>query len=128
MTFVTAGFPTPGSTVDIIKGMEAGGVDVIELGIPFTDPIGDGTVIQTSNTIALENGVTLSQTIDMVRQARNAGVKAPIVLMGYINPILMYGEEKFIKDAKDAGANGFIVVDFPPEEAIKFREFCTALG
>ncbi|KAK9359342.1 tryptophan synthase beta subunit-like PLP-dependent enzyme [Lipomyces starkeyi] len=128
VTFVTAGYPKPESTVGILKGMEAGGVDIIELGLPFTDPIGDGPTIQTSNTIALKNGVTTAQTLDLLREARKAGLRIPVVLMGYYNPILIYGEEKFVKDAKDAGANGFIVVDFPPEEALKFREFCTAEG
>ncbi|KAK9381711.1 tryptophan synthase beta subunit-like PLP-dependent enzyme [Kockiozyma suomiensis] len=125
VTFVTAGFPKPESTVDIMLGMQAGGVDVIELGMPFSDPIGDGPTIQKSNTIALENGVTTRQTIDMVRQGRAAGVTIPVVLMGYYNPIMIYGEEQFIKDARAAGASGFIIVDFPPEEAIKFRQICT---
>ncbi|KAK9368108.1 tryptophan synthase beta subunit-like PLP-dependent enzyme [Lipomyces kononenkoae] len=128
VTFVTAGYPKPETTVDILKGMEAGGVDIIELGLPFTDPIGDGPTIQKSNTIALENGVTTAQTLELLREARKAGLQIPVVLMGYYNPILAYGEEKFVKDAKDAGANGFIVVDFPPEEALKFRKICTAEG
>ncbi|KAK9469819.1 tryptophan synthase beta subunit-like PLP-dependent enzyme [Lipomyces arxii] len=125
VTFVTAGYPTANSSVDIMKSMQAGGVDVIELGLPFTDPIGDGPTIQKSNTIALQNGVTTAQTVGMVAEARKAGVTIPIVLMGYYNPILTYGEEKFVYDAKHAGANGFIIVDFPPEEAVKFRDICT---
>ncbi|KAK9237755.1 tryptophan synthase beta subunit-like PLP-dependent enzyme [Lipomyces kononenkoae] len=128
VTFVTAGYPKPESTVDILKGMEAGGVDIIELGLPFTDPIGDGPTIQKSNTIALQNGVTTAQTLELLREARKAGLQIPVVLMGYYNPILAYGEEKFVKDAKDAGANGFIIVDFPPEEALKFRKICTTEG
>ncbi|KAK9477246.1 tryptophan synthase beta subunit-like PLP-dependent enzyme [Lipomyces japonicus] len=128
VTFVTAGYPTVDSTLNILKGMQSGGVDVIELGLPFTDPIGDGPTIQKSNTIALENGVTTAQTLSLLRDARKAGVSVPIVLMGYYNPIMAYGEEKFVKDAKESGANGFIVVDFPPEEAIKFREYCTNFG
>ncbi|KAK9456164.1 tryptophan synthase beta subunit-like PLP-dependent enzyme [Dipodascopsis uninucleata] len=128
VTFVTAGYPTPDSTLSILKGMQDGGVDVIELGLPFSDPIGDGPTIQKSNTIALENGITTKQTLGMVKSARNNGVHIPIVLMGYYNPIMAYGEEKFVKDARSAGANGFIVVDFPPEEAIKFRGFCTSEG
>ncbi|KAK9463587.1 tryptophan synthase beta subunit-like PLP-dependent enzyme [Lipomyces oligophaga] len=128
VTFVTAGYPTESSTVDILKGMQAGGVDIIELGLPFSDPIGDGPTIQGSNTVALENGITTHKTLDMVRQARASGVSIPIVLMGYYNPILHYGEEQFVRDAKDAGAQGFIIVDFPPEEAVKFRGFCTSYG
>ncbi|KAK9448700.1 tryptophan synthase beta subunit-like PLP-dependent enzyme [Limtongia smithiae] len=128
VTFVTAGFPKPENTVEILKGMQDGGVDVIELGLPFTDPIGDGPTIQTSNTIALENGVTTSQTLAMVKEARASGITIPIVLMGYYNPILQHGEEKFVKDAKAAGANGFIIVDFPPEEALKFRAVCSIEG
>lgn len=106
--------------------MQAGGTDIIELGMPFTDPIGDGPTVQAANNIALANNVTTSICIDLVAQSRAAGVTIPIMLMGYYNPILQYGEEKIAKDARAAGANGFIVVDLPPQEAVKFRNFCTA--
>ncbi|KAI9681293.1 MAG: tryptophan synthetase [Caeruleum heppii] len=128
VTYVTAGYPTAEDTIDIIMGMEAGGADVIELGLPFTDPIADGPTIQKANTVALQNGVTVTSTLEVVREARKRGLKAPVLFMGYYNPMLMYGEERLIKDARDAGLNGFIIVDCPPEEAVKFRNYCTKGG
>ncbi|OLL22156.1 Tryptophan synthase [Neolecta irregularis DAH-3] len=124
VTFVTAGFPSPAETLDIVEAMEAGGSDIIELGIPFTDPLADGPTIQRSNSVALSHGVSLQSTLELVGQARQRGVKAPIILMGYYNPLLMYGEEKVVRKAREMGANGFIVVDLPPEEAVNFREYC----
>jgi len=108
--------------------MERGGADLIELGMPFTDPIADGPTIQRSNTQALKNGVNVTKCLQMVSEARAKGLKAPVLLMGYYNPLLSYGEEKMLKDAKAAGVNGFIMVDLPPEEAIKFRNHCTEAG
>lgn len=108
--------------------MERGGADVIELGMPFTDPIADGPTIQKANTQALLNGVTVTRCLQMVHEARKAGLKAPVLLMGYYNPLLSYGEEKMLKDAKMAGVNGFIMVDLPPEEAVRFRKLCTQTG
>ncbi|MCJ1484738.1 tryptophan synthetase [Schaereria dolodes] len=128
VTYVTAGFPTSEETVDILLGMEAGGADLIELGLPFTDPIADGPTIQKANTQALKNGITVTSTLETVREARRRGLKAPVLFMGYYNPLLSYGEERILKDAKGAGVNGFIVVDLPPEEAVKFRNFCTKGG
>ncbi|KAL8661545.1 MAG: hypothetical protein Q9202_005490 [Teloschistes flavicans] len=128
VTYVTAGYPTAAETVDVLLGMQAGGADLIELGLPFTDPIADGPTIQKSNTQALKNGVTVTSTLDMVRSARRKGLKAPVLFMGYYNPLLSYGEERMMKDAKEAGVNGFIVVDLPPEEAVRFRDFCTRGG
>jgi tryptophan synthase len=100
--------------------------DIIELGIPFTDPIADGPTIQKSNTQALENGVNVPIILDMVREARRKGLQAPVLLMGYYNPVLQYGEERMLKDAREAGVNGFIMVDLPPEEAVRFRNHCLA--
>ncbi|KAL1965531.1 hypothetical protein VTN77DRAFT_5614 [Rasamsonia byssochlamydoides] len=128
VTYVTAGYPTVDETVDILLGLENGGADIIELGIPFTDPIADGPTIQKANTRALENGVTITTVLDMVRTARRKGLKAPVLFMGYYNPLLQYGEERMLKDAKEAGANGFIMVDLPPEEAVRFRNLCAAAG
>ncbi|OAA33689.1 Tryptophan synthase, beta chain [Moelleriella libera RCEF 2490] len=125
VTYVTAGFPKPQDTPDILLSMEKGGSDIIELGIPFTDPIADGPTIQTANTVALEHGVSISSTLAMVRTARERGLRAPILLMGYYNPLLRYGEEKLLQDCQAAGVNGFIVVDLPPEEAVSFRKLCT---
>jgi tryptophan synthase len=99
-------------------------VDVIELGIPFTDPIADGPTIQKSNNKALENGVNIPIVLEMVRSARKQGLQAPVLLMGYYNPVLQYGEVRLLQEAKEAGVNGFIMVDLPPEEAIRFRNLC----
>ncbi|KAK2729757.1 tryptophan synthase [Colletotrichum kahawae] len=128
VTYVTAGYPTPQDTPGVLLAMEKGGADVIELGAPFTDPIADGPTIQTSNTVALKHGVTIESTLQMVKDARSQGLKAPVMLMGYYNPLLSYGEERLLTDCKSAGVNGFIVVDLPPEEAISFRKLCTKGG
>lgn len=128
VTYVTAGFPNPEATADVLLAMEKGGADIIELGVPFTDPIADGPTIQTANTIALQHGVTTEKVLSMVRQARDRGLRAPVLLMGYYNPLLKYGEERLLMDCKASGVNGFIIVDLPPEEAVSFRTFCTRGG
>lgn len=128
MTYVTAGYPSIEEAPDVLLAMEAGGADVIELGIPFTDPIADGPTVQQANTIALKNGANMTKTLQIIRDARKQGLKAPVLLMGYYNPVLSYGEERLVKDARQAGANGFIMVDLPPEEAIKFRNHCKTGG
>ncbi|KXN92277.1 Tryptophan synthase [Leucoagaricus sp. SymC.cos] len=124
VTFVTAGYPTKDDTPSILLAMQAGGADIIELGIPFSDPIADGPTIQKTNTIALKNGIDYTIVLGHLKEARSKGLTAPVLLMGYYNPLLAYGEDKAIQDATDAGANGFIMVDLPPEEAISFREKC----
>ncbi|KAF7186915.1 Tryptophan synthase [Pseudocercospora fuligena] len=128
VTYTTAGYPTIAETPDILLSMEAGGADVIELGTPFTDPIADGPTIQTANTQALANGTTTKHCLQIVRDARSRGLTAPVLLMGYYNPLLAYGEERMLQDAKAAGVNGFIMVDLPPEEAVRFRHHCTTYG
>ncbi|CAN6616528.1 hypothetical protein TRVA0_006S03026 [Trichomonascus vanleenenianus] len=128
LTFVTAGYPSIEESVDVMKSLQKGGADIIELGMPFTDPIADGPAIQKSNVIALDQGVTIKKTLDLVKQARAEGVYVPILLMGYFNPVMQYGEEKLIADAKEAGANGFLLVDLPPEEAFRFRDLCAKSG
>ncbi|PKS13106.1 hypothetical protein jhhlp_000448 [Lomentospora prolificans] len=128
VTYVTAGFPKPENTPDILLALEKGGADVIEVGAPFTDPIADGPTIQTSNTVALQNGVTLESTLQMIKDARTRGLKVPVLIMGYYNPLLSYGEDRLLQGCQDAGVNGFIVVDLPPEEAIAFRKLCSRGG
>jgi len=128
VTYTTAGFPTIAQTPDILLAMEAGGADVIELGNPFTDPIADGPTIQTANTQALANGTNTTTCLNIVKEARRKGLKAPVLLMGYYNPLMAYGEEKMLRDSKAAGVNGFIMVDLPPHEAVKFRGHCTNYG
>ena len=102
--------------------------DIIELGLPFTDPIADGPTIQHSNNIALKNGVTVSSTLQFVRDARKQGLRVPVLFMGYYNPLLRYGEDRMLKDCREAGVNGFIMVDLPPEEAVRFRNNCKKQG
>lgn len=125
VTFVTAGYPRTQDTVPILLAMQAGGADIIELGVPFSDPIADGPAIQETNTVALKNDIEYATVLGMLREARSQGLKAPVLLMGYYNPMLAYGEDKAIQDAREAGANGFIMVDLPPEEALNFRDKCT---
>ena len=115
--YVTAGYPSPADTVPILLAMEAGGADVLELGVPFTDPLADGATIQHANQIAIEHGVTLKDCFTLVREARLQGLDAPVLLMGYYNPILSLGEERAAAEAAAAGIDGFIVVDLPVEEA-----------
>ncbi|KAJ5369910.1 tryptophan synthase [Penicillium cataractarum] len=128
VTYVTAGYPTASSTPDIMLSMQAGGADIIELGIPFTDPLTDGPTIQKSNAQALQNGVRIPEMLQMVREARSHGLTAPVVFMGYYNPVRAYGEEKMLRDCKSAGVCGFIMVDLPPEEAVRFRGVCKGFG
>ncbi|KAL6301788.1 bifunctional tryptophan synthase TRP1 [Sparassis latifolia] len=125
VTFLTAGYPTVEATVPMLLAMQEGGTDIIELGIPFSDPMADGPAIQETNIVALENNVDYATCLGLLRDARNKGLTVPVLLMGYYNPFLAYGEEKAIQDGAEAGANGFIVVDLPPEEAIAFRDKCT---
>ncbi|KAF8921028.1 bifunctional tryptophan synthase TRP1 [Mucidula mucida] len=125
VTFVTAGYPTRADTVPVMLAMQEGGADIIELGVPFSDPMADGPAIQESNTIALKNDMDYPTTLAQLREARSKGLTVPVLLMGYYNPLLAYGEDKAIQDAYDAGANGFIMVDLPPEEAVTFRAKCT---
>lgn len=124
VAYVMAGYPKAEDTVPTLLALQEGGADVLELGIPFTDPIADGPTIQTANQIALENKITLSDCLKYVKSARESGVTAPIVLMGYYNPVINYGEKNLVRDASEAGANGFIIVDCPPEEAENFRDHC----
>jgi len=116
VTFLTAGDPDPVTALKILKGLPAAGADVIELGMPFSDPMADGPAIQASSLRALNAGMTLVKTLDQVREFRKDDDETPIVLMGYYNPIYHYGVDKFVKDAKAAGVDGLIVVDLPPEE------------
>ena len=128
LAYVMAGFPDPSQTVPLLLGLEAGGADVIELGVPFTDPLADGATIQRANEVAVAAGVTFADCLEMVREARARGLAAPLVLMGYDNPLLAYGEERAAADAAAAGADGFIVVDLPPDEAGTFRKACAENG
>jgi len=116
VTFITACDPDYDASYEILKGLPAAGADVIELGMPFTDPMADGPAIQASSQRALKSGATLKMTLDLVRRFRAGDNDTPIVLMGYYNPIYHMGVDKFLAAAKDAGVDGLIVVDLPPEE------------
>lgn len=128
VTYLTAGYPNPSETVDLLLAMQAGGSDVIELGIPFTDPQADGATIQKANEVALKHGVSLRSSIEMVAAARKRGLTVPLVLMGYANPFFSYGLDKLMDDCKEAGVDGFIVVDLPPEEGASFVEKASSRG
>jgi tryptophan synthase alpha chain len=116
VTFLTAGDPDKDTSLAILKALPAAGADVIELGMPFTDPMADGPAIQASSLRALHAGQTMKKTLALVRAFRASDDDTPIVLMGYYNPIYIYGVEKFLADAKSSGVDGLIVVDLPPEE------------
>ncbi|GAB4335964.1 MAG: tryptophan synthase subunit alpha [Dehalococcoidia bacterium] len=122
--YVTAAYPAPSDTVDILLAMEAGGADVIEIGVPFSDPLADGATIQHANEVALAQGASFALCLEFVRDARERGLQAPVLFMGYYNPLLAYGEERAVRDAREAGADGFIVVDLPPDEAGTFLAAC----
>ncbi len=116
VTFVTAGDPDLKTSREILFGLPEAGADLIELGMPFSDPMADGPAIQASSLRALKNGMTLKKTLDLVADFRATDAETPVVLMGYYNPIYIHGAEAFAADAKAAGVDGLIVVDLPPEE------------
>lgn len=116
VTFVMCGDPDLATSLEILKALPKAGADVIEIGMPFTDPMADGPAIQAAGLRALKAGTTLKKTLQVVRDFRVAEPATPVVLMGYYNPIFIYGVDKFLTDAKAAGVDGLIVVDLPPEE------------
>jgi tryptophan synthase alpha chain len=116
ITFLMAGDPDPATSLAIIKALPKAGADIIEIGMPFTDPMADGPAIQAAGLRALKAGMTLKKTLAMVREFRAGDANTPLVLMGYYNPIYIYGVDKFLTDAKSAGVDGLIIVDLPPEE------------
>ena len=116
ITFLMAGDPDPATSLDIIKALPKAGADMIEIGMAFTDPMADGPSIQAAGLRALKAGMTLKKTLEMIRDFRKDDNATPVVLMGYYNPIYIYGVDKFLVDAKSAGIDGLIVVDLPPEE------------
>ena len=128
VAFITAGDPNLETSFEILKGLPAAGADVIELGMPFTDPMADGPAIQLGSLRALRAGQTMKKTLDLVRRFRSTDATTPIVLMGYYNPIYSYGGEKFCRDAKEAGVDGLIIVDLPPEEDQELRTPAKAAG
>ena len=119
IAFLTAGDPDPATSLDIIKALPKAGADIIEIGMPFTDPMADGPAIQAAGLRALKAGMTLKKTLAMVRAFRQDDATTPLVLMGYYNPIYIYGVDRFLLDAKAAGVDGLIIVDLPPEEDVE---------
>lgn len=128
VTFITAGDPDYDSSLAVLKALPQAGADLIELGMPFSDPMADGPAIQASSQRALKSGQTMEKTLAMVRAFRAADPATPLVLMGYFNPIYVYPVDRFVADAVEAGADGLIVVDVPPEEDIELRPAATAAG
>ena len=126
--FVTAGDPEPALTVPLMHALAESGADILELGVPFSDPMADGPVVQRASERALKNGIGLSDVLNLVADFRRKNSETPIVLMGYANPIEAMGVEKFVAAAKAAGVDGVIVVDYPPEECGPFAEFCGKAG
>jgi tryptophan synthase alpha chain len=120
--YVTAGDPSPALTVPMMKAMVQAGADILELGVPFSDPMADGPVIQRAGERALKQGVGLAQVLDMVAEFRKSDDRTPIVLMGYANPVEAMGAERFAAAAARAGVDGVIVVDYPPEESADFAK------
>lgn len=126
--YVTAGDPYADVTVELMLAMARAGADVIELGVPFSDPMADGPVIQRASERALAKGITLQHVLEMVRAFRLEDAGTPVVLMGYANPIERFGLERFVAEAKAAGVDGVLVVDYPPEECEAFATLMKAQG
>jgi tryptophan synthase alpha chain len=128
MPYFTLGYPDLEMSIHIIQSIAEAGVDLIELGIPFSDPLADGPTIQHSTQIALEKGADVVYCLESVKKLRDSGCHLPFLFMGYINPILSYGIEKFVLDAKNVGVDGLIIPDLPPEEADGLNQLCQMNG
>ncbi|MDE2750532.1 MAG: tryptophan synthase subunit alpha [Chloroflexota bacterium] len=128
LPYFCIGYPDYAESLRAIESVAAAGVDGFEIGIPFSDPIADGPTIQAATQIALENGTTVRQCLAAVRSLREKGVSQPMLMMGYANPLVAYGTDRFVRDARAAGADGLIVPDLPPEEASMFADSCAREG
>ncbi|MBZ0297791.1 MAG: tryptophan synthase subunit alpha [Anaerolineae bacterium] len=124
LPYFPIGYPTYDESLAAIEAMAQAGADGFEIGIPFSDPLADGPTNQAATQVSLENGTTVKDCLRAVRELRSRGVTQPMLLMGYVNPFLNYGVEQFVYDAKDAGADGLIIPDLPPEEAALFTSAC----
>ena len=120
MPYFPLGYPDLDTSIDVIEALAKNGADLIEVGLSFSDPLADGPVIQHATQIALEKGITVKKSIEAIRELRLRGVEIPLILMGYYNPMLAYGLEKFVRNAKEVGADGFIIPDLPTEESEEF--------
>ena len=128
MPYFPLGYPDLDTSIDVIEALAKNGADLIEVGLSFSDPLADGPVIQHATQIALEKGITVQKSLEAVKELRNRGVDIPLVLMGYYNPMLAYSLQKFVRDAVEVGADGFIVPDLPMEEADEFMSALEKLG
>lgn len=128
MPYFTLGYPTPQDSLAVIAALAESGADLIELGVPFSDPLADGPTIQHSTQVALEQGMTVRGCLEQVARIRARGIRTPLVLMGYINPILAYGVQRFAADASAAGTDGLIIPDLPLEEAGEVESACRDHG
>ncbi len=128
MPYFPLGYPDLDTSMEVIEALARNGADLIEVGLSFSDPLADGPVIQKATQVALHNGITVRKCLEAVRELRRRGVEVPLVLMGYYNPMLAYGLEKFIRDAGAAGVDGFIVPDLPAEEAEEFTSALVGTG
>ncbi len=121
MPYFPLGYPDLATSIDVIEALAQNGADLIEVGLSFSDPLADGPVIQKATQVALEKGITVKKSLVAVAELRRRGVAIPLILMGYYNPVLAYGLERFVCDAAEAGADGFIIPDLPREEADEFQ-------
>jgi len=128
MPYFSIGFPNRKTSIAVIETIATSGADLIEVGLPFSDPLADGRSIQHSTQVALENGTTTADCLEAVRELRKAGLAQPLLLMGYYNPILTFGEERFVQEAQTAGADGLIVPDLPVDEAGRLEQACSQMG
>ena len=128
MPYFPLGFPDAETSLDVIMAMSTAGADAFEIGLSFSDPLADGPVIQHATQVALEKGITMKRSLEMIAELRSRGVTQPFLVMGYVNPIMAYGLERFVNDAAAAGADGFIVPDLPPEEAGDLDRLCRERG
>jgi tryptophan synthase alpha chain len=126
--YYSLGYPTPQISLEVIRAAAEAGADIIELGVPFSDPLADGPTIQHSTQVALEQGMSVKGCLELTKQLRADGITQPLVWMGYFNPILAYGLERYVNDALEAGVDGFIIPDLPPEEAQALEKACRARG
>lgn len=128
MPYLTLGYPTPERSLSLVEAAVAGGADLVELGLPFSDPLADGPTIQHATQVALSHGVTVQRCLEMARTLRKRGVTQPFLFMGYCNPILAYGEEAFCRACRSVGVDGLIVPDLPPGEGERLKRACRAQG
>ena len=128
LPYFPVGYPDLGSSIDTLAAMAQVGVDGLEIGMPFSDPLADGPTLQAATQLALEQGVTVNDCVEVVRELRARGVTQPLLMMGYLNPLLAYGLERFVEDIRVAGADGLLVPDLPPEEAEELNTLCERAG